>query len=131
MCQRKMPSTGEPSCAAAKATLCDPKLRTVNTAAECGAADDWYYFSPWRKPGSAGVFDSCGVAGGHPPPACTNCYGGSVCEPWSPSRAPRVGWYVPPKQCVSLSVQAGGGWPPATPQLSKTPALPGLRHGEK
>lgn len=25
----------------ARATLCDPALRTVNTAAECGAHDDW------------------------------------------------------------------------------------------
>ena len=27
-------------------TICDPKLRTVNTAVECGAADDWYQYSP-------------------------------------------------------------------------------------
>ena len=44
-------------------------MRTINVKAECGAADDWYYFSPWRHPGSAPVFDSCGMAGGHPPPA--------------------------------------------------------------
>ena len=25
-------------------------------------------YSPWRKPGSAPVFDSCGMAGGHKPP---------------------------------------------------------------
>jgi len=52
----------------AKATICDPKFRTVNRDAECGAPDDWYYYSPWRKPGSAPVFDSCGMAGGHKPP---------------------------------------------------------------
>lgn len=28
-----------------------------------------YEFTPWRAPGSAPVFDSCGVAGGRPPPA--------------------------------------------------------------
>jgi hypothetical protein len=28
------------------ATLCDPAKRTVNTAAKCGAPDDWYYYSP-------------------------------------------------------------------------------------
>jgi hypothetical protein len=52
----------------AKATICDKALRTINTDAACGAADDWYYFSPWRYPGFAGVTDSCGVAGGHVPP---------------------------------------------------------------
>lgn len=51
-----------------RATICDPELRTVNRGAECGAADDWYYYSPWRAPGSAPVFDACGMAGGHKPP---------------------------------------------------------------
>ena len=62
--------------------MCDPALRTVNTGAECGAAEDVYYYrrgratcchvsrvshcSPWRAPGSAPVFDSCGMAGGAP-----------------------------------------------------------------
>ena len=27
-----------------------------------------YYYSPWRAPGAAPVFDSCGMAGGHKPP---------------------------------------------------------------
>ena len=27
-----------------KATICDPNLRTVNTGAKCGAADDYYYY---------------------------------------------------------------------------------------
>lgn len=49
-----------------KATICDPKLRTINTQAECGGKDDFTYFSPWRAPGSAGVFDACGMAGGRP-----------------------------------------------------------------
>ena len=49
-----------------KATVCDPKLRTVNTGAECGSEEDSYYFSPWRAPGSAPLFDSCGMAGGTP-----------------------------------------------------------------
>jgi hypothetical protein len=40
------------------------KYKTVNTDVACGAADDWYYFSPWRAPGAAPVFDSCGMAGG-------------------------------------------------------------------
>ena len=33
------------------ATVCDPMQRTVNTHAECGAADDFFYYSPWRRPG--------------------------------------------------------------------------------
>jgi len=47
-----------------KATICDPALRTVNRFAECGSRDDHYYFNPWRAPGSAPVFDPCGMAGG-------------------------------------------------------------------
>jgi hypothetical protein len=51
----------------AKATVCDKRLRTLNTNAECGAADDYFYYNPWRYPGSAPVIDSCGVAGGRLP----------------------------------------------------------------
>jgi hypothetical protein len=58
------------------ATICDPELRTVNTGAECGAADDYFYYSPWRRPGSAPVIDACGVAGGRIP--------GQVCHCWCP-----------------------------------------------
>lgn len=50
-----------------KATICDSRLRTVNTQAECGSPEDFYYYSPWRAPGSAPVIDSCGVAGGRFP----------------------------------------------------------------
>jgi hypothetical protein len=49
------------------ATICDPRLRTMNTLAECGSADDYYFFSPWRAPGSAPVIDACGSAGGRLP----------------------------------------------------------------
>ena len=49
------------------ATICDPRLRTVNTQAECGSAEDFYYYSPWRAPGSAPVIDACGAAGGRFP----------------------------------------------------------------
>eukprot|EP01051_Picozoa_sp_SAG22_P018250 SAG22_NODE_3020_length_2018_cov_3.003127_2_plen_227_part_00 len=31
----------------------------------CGSSEDYYYLSPWRAPGSAPVFDSCGLAGGN------------------------------------------------------------------
>ena len=53
----------------------DPKLRTANTAAECGSKDDIYYFSPWRAPGSAPVIDACGVAGGRLPGQGNGCCG--------------------------------------------------------
>jgi hypothetical protein len=47
-----------------KATICDPRLRTVNRKAACGSHADSYYYNPWRAPGSAPVFDACGMAGG-------------------------------------------------------------------
>ena len=50
----------------AKATICDPKHRTLNRNATCGSHEDHYYYSPWRAPGSAPVFDACGMAGGSP-----------------------------------------------------------------
>ena len=62
MCARKYDTCGS----GARASICDSKLRTVNVDADCGAEDDFYYFSPWRSPGSAGVYDSCGMAGGTP-----------------------------------------------------------------
>jgi len=49
------------------ATICDPRQRTVNTAAECGGDEDYFYYSPWRAPGFAPVIDSCGSAGGRIP----------------------------------------------------------------
>lgn len=42
-----------------KPTVCKSSLRTVNTQADCGSADDFYYWTPWRAPGSAPVIDSC------------------------------------------------------------------------
>ena len=49
------------------ATICKESLRTANTQAACGSPDDFYYFSPWRAPGSAPVIDACGSAGGRWP----------------------------------------------------------------
>lgn len=51
----------------AKPTLCDPRLRTKNTQAECGSPADVFYWSPWRYPGNAPVIDACGSAGGRFP----------------------------------------------------------------
>jgi hypothetical protein len=76
-----------------KPTICDPKLRTVNTQAECHSPEDIYSQSPWRAPGrnlprttqchrvedclthaprasclgTAPVIDACGSAGGRLP----------------------------------------------------------------
>ena len=51
----------------ARATICDPRLRTININAPCGSLTDYYYYSPWRAPGSAPVLDPCGAAGGRRP----------------------------------------------------------------
>lgn len=48
------------------ATINDPKYRTFNRNAPAGSAADIYKFNPWRAPGSAPVYDPCGMAGGGP-----------------------------------------------------------------
>ena len=61
----KKPCQAEPICPNPRnATICAKELRTVNTDAECGGPADFYFYSPWRAPGSAPVLDSCGAAGG-------------------------------------------------------------------
>jgi len=55
------------------ATINDPMLRTTNRecVGDCiGTDKDWTKFNPWRAPGSAPVFDACGMASGstHPTP---------------------------------------------------------------
>ena len=47
-----------------KPTICDPKLRTTNTHAECGSKEDFWHYTPWRYPGIAPVAGPCGTAGG-------------------------------------------------------------------
>lgn len=49
-----------------KATINDPKYRTVNRDAPAGSDEDWSKFNPWRAPGAAPVYDSCGRASGGP-----------------------------------------------------------------
>lgn len=51
----------------AKPTICDERLRTVNTNATCMGPDDIFQFSPWRAPGSAPVFDPCPLLAPHSP----------------------------------------------------------------
>lgn len=66
ICGAQAPAPRAPG-SSMNATICDPKLRTVNTGAECGSASDYFYYSPWRAPGYAPVIDSCGSAGGRLP----------------------------------------------------------------
>lgn len=42
-----------------------PKYRTTNLLAEPGSIADIWKYNPWRAPGTAPVFDSCGMAGGN------------------------------------------------------------------
>jgi len=67
ICGTKAPKPGSIPGASMNATICDPVQRTVNTAAECGSPEDYFYYSPWRAPGYAPVIDSCGSAGGRLP----------------------------------------------------------------
>jgi hypothetical protein len=49
----------------------NPLHRTFNrncTGSCIGTDEDWTKFNPWRAPGSAPVYDSCGRAGGGPRP---------------------------------------------------------------
>jgi len=42
----------------------DPRTRSLNRGATAGSKEDVYKYMPWRAPGTAGVADPCGVAGG-------------------------------------------------------------------
>eukprot|EP01043_Picozoa_sp_COSAG02_P071784 COSAG02_NODE_13261_length_1419_cov_1.103030_1_plen_221_part_00 len=60
--QPALDPTGKPGCAKEfKATNCDPLTRSVNRGAPCGGPEDYYYYSPWRAPGEAPVFDAWSV----------------------------------------------------------------------
>merc|ERR1719401_599147 len=47
-----------------KATINNPKHRTLNRDVKAGSEEDWTKFNPWRAPGHAPVFDPCGRASG-------------------------------------------------------------------
>lgn len=72
-----------------KATICEPALRTININAPCGSSSDYYYYSPWRAPGSAPVLD----------PWCVACRVES--QPAMQSTASRESAYL---RAVSLSL---------------------------
>ena len=60
--QPALDPTGKPGCAKEfKATNCDPLTRSINRGATCGGPEDYYYYSPWRAPGEAPVFDAWSV----------------------------------------------------------------------
>lgn len=50
----------------ANATLNKPEWRTGNRGAIPFSKEDWTRYNPWRSPGLAPIFDSCGMAGGGP-----------------------------------------------------------------
>lgn len=103
-----------------KATICDRKLRTYNVDAECNSAEDIFRHNPWRAPGAAPVFDSCGMAGGSPVHgggeskitgtiyAVQGDLGSKVLPPlptgvvWQAGSAAEVGW--------SIRANHGGGY---------------------
>merc|ERR1711920_476348 len=60
------------------ATICDSKLRTVNTDTQCGSPEDYFFYSPWRAPGYAPVIDSCGSAGGRLPGQGPGGFGATI-----------------------------------------------------
>lgn len=50
----------------ANATLNKPEWRTANRKAVPLSPQDWTRYNPWRAPGTAPIFDACGMAGGGP-----------------------------------------------------------------
>eukprot|EP00038_Savillea_parva_P008737 m.178828 g.178828 ORF g.178828 m.178828 type:complete len:366 (+) comp14632_c0_seq1:29-1126(+) len=49
-----------------KPTNNDPYYRTFNRDVPAMSSEDWTQHNPWRAPGAAPVYDSCGMAGGSP-----------------------------------------------------------------
>jgi len=105
------------------ATICDPKLRTVNTGAECGGSEDFFFYSPWRAPGYAPVIDSCGTAGGRLPGQGAGGYGaeyvntthvkiGDLGSKTLKARPTGVSWVAGQEYEVAWTLQAnhGGGY---------------------
>ena len=60
------PNTRDRCNSGMKATNNDPYFRTYNRGVEAMSPGDIYQWNPWRAPGSAPVFDPCGMAGGSP-----------------------------------------------------------------
>eukprot|EP01047_Picozoa_sp_COSAG01_P051586 COSAG01_NODE_5340_length_4324_cov_93.359763_5_plen_186_part_00 len=102
-----------------KATICDSNLRTLNVFAECGSKEDFYYYSPWRAPGTAPVIDSCGSAGGRlpgqgPGGAGANYENNSLAHLGTPGSAlpampPQATWKAGSLQEVGWAIEAHHG----------------------
>ena len=88
------------------ATICDPKQRTVNTGAKCGAPDDFFFHSPWRAPGY--------VSGGALP-----C--------WSARRVPRTPLLCTANVRVRCGVDDAESSTPMPPRCLRPSAGPGHR----
>jgi hypothetical protein len=52
-------------CGSGKKQTLDPSFRTALLDVPYGSKADEYRFNPWRAPGTAPVFDACGMAGGN------------------------------------------------------------------
>eukprot|EP00939_MAST-03C_sp_MAST-3C-sp1_P000416 g416.t1 len=114
----------KPNCANGNknATICRSSLRTANTQAKCGGPEDFYFFSPWRAPGSAPVIDACGVAGGRFRGQGTGGAGAqfqnsSLAKQYDlgselPAMLPQAAWKIGDAVEVGWTVQAnhGGGY---------------------
>jgi hypothetical protein len=74
----------------AKATICDKALRTVNRGVDCGAADDWYYYSPWRYDLSSFLPDTRSLTSYHlrSGPLALHLY--SILAAWQVGTSPRM-----------------------------------------
>ena len=111
-----------PQSARTNATICAAHLRTLNTEAACGSAEDFYYFSPWRAPGAAPVIDACGTAGGRHPgqgigPAGASFENSSLAKQGDrgsllPAMAPQATWKAGGAAEVGWTLMAhhGGGY---------------------
>jgi hypothetical protein len=115
---RKFNTCNETVNSTATPTICDERLRTVNTNATCMGAGDFFQYSPWRAPGSAPVFDPCGMAGGHVWPQggfggqyknTTHAKIGDKGSEVLPASAPTVEWKAGSVVEVSWSVMANHG----------------------
>ena len=107
----------KPNCAQpqGKPTICDPRLRTTNSQAECGSPLDYLYYSPWRAPGAAPVCADLGRSD----PGLAHTLGLSA---YSRAFGPRIGTASTRAAAPVAASRGRGSAPPA--RSSRTPALP-------
>ena len=99
------------------ATICDPKLRTINSQAPCGSPTDYYYYSPWRAPYAPAHLPRCPQPEPAPPPVRITLHY-IICIRAQADRYSRADRCVfPPRTCAQrLSARVrqlrAGGRPP-------------------